>query len=108
MSVESEVFGSPIGGAQKVSDQISDKNSIQGLPKVNTTRSVELVITVSPIGGEGDGTPETRHKSPVKRPHSTPTGMSPHKKKKAEPVAKVLLLQEQIHQVTNQIQIYQT
>ncbi len=90
MSVESKVFGAPIGGAQKGLDQISDKDSIQGLPKVNTTRSAELVINVNPIWVEGDETPETRHKSPVKGPHSAPTGASPHKKKKTEPVAKVL------------------
>ncbi len=60
------------------------------MPKENTARSAELVVTVNPIGGEGDGKPETRHKSPVKRPHSAPTGAGPHKKKKTDPIAKVL------------------
>ncbi len=63
------------------------------MPKENTKRGAELVIVVNPIGG-GDATPETgsktRNKSPVKRPYSAPTGASPHKKKKPEPVVKVL------------------
>ena len=60
------------------------------MPKENTTRSAKLVVIVNPIGGEGDGKPETRQKSPVKRPHSAPTGAGPYKKKKTDPVAKVL------------------
>ena len=64
------------------------------MPEENTKRGAELVIFVNPIGGEGDATPETGsetgNKSPVKRPYSAPTGASPHKKKKPEPVAKVL------------------
>ena len=88
MSVESDIFGSPI--ADNGSEQNSHKDSIQGSSKEITTGSAELVIAVNPIGGDDNGKSATRHKSPVKRPHSAPTGAGPHKKKKAKPVAKVL------------------
>ncbi len=88
MSVESDVFGSPI--SDNGSEQNSHKNSIQGSSKEITTGSAELVITINPIVGADNRKPETRHKSPVKRPHSAPTGVGPHKKKKTRPVVKVL------------------
>ncbi len=88
-SEASKVFGSPEGSIQKDSDQNLDHNSIQRLPKENTKSGAELVVIINPIGEEGDTTPEkgktNRNKSPVKRPHSTPGGASPHKKKKADP-----------------------
>ncbi len=80
LSLESDIFRSPI--LDNGSEQKSHENSIQGLSKEIILGGAELVVTVNPIGGEDNGKPAIRHKSPIKRPHSAPTEAGSHKKKK--------------------------